>query len=170
MATEDDAPWARVAYTLEDAVSGPLTCVEATRCGTPEEPTGVLSRWCADPAPDAVADVVVESDVTAPPQEERERAVRAVRAWLSHARATLGDFSREGRERDLRVEPDAVARVPDALVLDGVTLPGTVARTGAVTARVVDRGDHVLAVVHRTAVPAPIRLTRGMPTIARAEM
>jgi hypothetical protein len=152
-------------YTLEQDDGGPLHCLEATLSGTDDEPLGVLSRWGTDTAGDSIPDLVVESEVSDPRGDDAERAVEALRSWLGHARVTLGDWSREGFERDLRVQPDAVGRVPDALVVDGVVLPGTIARRGDVTARVAHHGDRVLAVVHRGSVAGPVRLVAGMPRV-----
>jgi hypothetical protein len=120
-----------LAYTLEQDDGGPLHCLEATLSGTDDEPLGVLSRWGTDTAGDSIPDLVVESEVSDPRGDDAQRAVAALRSWLGHARATLGDWSREGFERDLRVQPDTVGRVPDALVVDGVALPGTMARPPA---------------------------------------
>jgi hypothetical protein len=156
--------WSRLAYTLEQA-DGPLLCLEATRSGTGDEPIGVLSRWGTDGAGDSVPDLVVESAVEDPPVDDAQRATDALRSWLSNARAVLGDWSREGFERDQRVQPDTVHPVPDALVVDGVTLPGTLARRGDLTARVAHRGDQVLAVVHRASVAGPVHLVGGMPRV-----
>jgi hypothetical protein len=154
-----------LAYTLEQDDGVSLHCLEATLSGTEDEPLGVLSRWGTDTAGDSIPDLVVESAAGEPPVDDAQRAVEALRSWLSNARATLGDWSREGFERDQRVQPDTVGRVPDALVVDGVTLPGTLARRGDLTARVADRGDHVLAVVHRGSVAGPVRLVAGMPRV-----
>jgi hypothetical protein len=156
--------WSRLAYTLEQD-DGPLHCLEATRSGTDDEPLGVLSRWGTDTAGDSIPDLVVESEVGHLRGDDAQRAVAALRSWLGNARAMLGDWSREGFERDQRVQPDTVGRVPDALVVDGVTLPGTLARRGELTARVADRGDHVLAVVHRGSVAGPVRLIGAMPRV-----
>lgn len=157
--------WARLAYTVEQDVGGPLRCLEATLSGTDDEPLGVLSRWGTDTASDSISDLVVESEVADPRDDDMQRAVEALRSWLGHTRAVLGDWSREGFERDQRVQPDTVGPVPDALVVDGVALPGTLARRGDVTARVAHHGDHVLAVVHRGSVAWPVRLVGGMPRV-----
>ena len=162
--------WSRLAYTLEQDDGGPLHCLEATRSGTDDEPIGVLSRWGTDTTGDSVTDLVVESALADPRVDDAQRATEALRSWLSNARAMLGDWSREGFERDERVQPDTVGPEPDALVVDGVTLPGTVARRSDLTARVADRGDHVLAVVHRGSVAGPVRLVGGLPRVLGSPM
>ncbi|WP_454051534.1 hypothetical protein [Cellulomonas sp. Marseille-Q8402] len=162
--------WSWLAYTLEQPDVGPLRCLEASRSGTAAEPTGVLSRWGADTAPDSIPDLVVESAVPDATVDEAELAVRGLRAWLSNARAMLGDWSEEGFRTDDLVRPDTVERVADALVVDGAALPGTLARRGGLTARVVRRPDHVVTVAHGAAVPPPIRLVAGMPTVSQSLM
>lgn len=168
--------WAWLAYTVDQAEDGPLRCVEATRVSADGEPTGVLSRWVVgrtDGTPvddDALPDLVVESAVTDPRVDDERRAADVLRSWLAVARVALGDGSKEGFRKDLRVRPDTVERVPDVLVVDGVALPGTLARRGGLTARVAARGDHVLAVVHRRSVPAPVRLVTGPPRLLGAGM
>lgn len=171
--TDDEgAPWARLAYTpvLDDE---PLHCLEVTRTGTADAPTGVLSRWGADAGPESLPDLVVESEVldADDPAEDPARAVAALRAWLSHARVTLGDWSREGFAKDDAALPDTVDHVPDALVVDGVVVPGAVARMGDLTARAARRGGHALVVVRRGPAGAvPERVVPGMPRLAPPAM
>lgn len=170
---EDLAAWSRLAYTLASADDGPLRCVEATRVADDEQPAGVLSRWCLEPTPDSPADLVVESAATqaaSGPADLAQRAVVALRAWSVDRQAVTGDVSREVLGAAWRVAPDSVAPAADVLVVDGVPLPGTLARAGDVTARVVDRGDHVVAVVHHAGVAAPVRLVTAMPVIGQPTM
>jgi hypothetical protein len=69
MRTDDGTgPWSSLAYTLVSAGDERLTCLEASRSGVDGEPIGVLSRWGADPGPDSLPDLVVQSTARGTPQ------------------------------------------------------------------------------------------------------
>jgi hypothetical protein len=166
MRTQDETgAWSWLAYTLASAGDEGLICLEASRSGLDEEPIGVLSRWGADPGPDSLPDLVVESAVADPAVDLRQRAADAFSAWRTYRLVVLGDFSRGSLVVDRRAPLDALSETDEALVIDGVPVAGTLARAGDLHARLVDRGDHAVVVVHHGRVGLPVRLARGMPQV-----
>ncbi len=158
----------RLAYRLDGTAGGPLVCLEATSVAVDGAPSGVLSRWGPDASPDALPTLLLESSREHPLENgntDLDVATGALRGWLSATAAASGTMSLAVLAAAQHLCPDVVGPADGVLVVDGVPLPGTVATSGALTARVVRREDHTVTVVHTDDVRPPVRVVRGMPVV-----